>query len=198
MAKIIHFKERREGPPDNVITRRPWVFRRSDWENNDFLQMLKSRSHLLEKHRGEIFQKGGRGIWHLPPHYPLKRGLAYTARAAFLHRDNEIKMREAYYLAGLIDCMINQINPLLRTDLLRDMYRKIITMKSLLDMNWYGSIDQVLFPVDNRFYNDLEYREALSRAGTMKSLYRIIREGTDEMFDILSLEYVFYTPGRGM
>src|SRR3990172_9603876 len=27
-------------------------------------------------------------------------------------------------------------------------------------------------------------------------LYRLIRDGTDEMFDILSLEYVFYAPPK--
>jgi hypothetical protein len=31
----------------------------------------------------------------------------------------------------------------------------------------------------------------------MKELYEAIRRGTDEMFDILSLEYVFYCPNLG-
>ena len=196
MGKIINFQERRESPPDNLITAGPWQFRWSDWGNKCFIQMLKSQSDVLEKHRREIAQKGHEHIWHLPPHFTLKSGPGYTIRAIFLQRENEEKMREVYYLAGLIDCMINQTNPLLRTDLLRDMYKKIMTMKSLLNLNWYGNIDQVLLPIDTPFYNDLDYRAALSGAETMKTLYRFIREGTDEMFDILSLDYVFYTPGR--
>lgn len=31
----------------------------------------------------------------------------------------------------------------------------------------------------------------------MKQLYGFIREGIDDMFDILSVEYAFYSPGRG-
>lgn len=118
-------------------------------------------------------------------------------QAAFAYRENEEKMREVYYLAGLIDCMINRVNPLLRTDLIRELYRKVMTLKSLLDMNWYGSLDEVLLPLDERFFSTLRYRERLSGARTMKAMYRIIRKGTDGMFDSLSLEYVFYTPGRG-
>jgi len=123
--------------------------------------------------------------------------MAYTIQGIYINRNNERNMREVYYLAGLMDCMINQINPLLRTDLIRDIYKKAMDLKRILNLNWYGQIDQVLFPIDIRFYNQLEYREALSRARTMKDLYGFIREGTDEMFDILSLEYIFYTPGRG-
>ncbi len=100
-------------------------------------------------------------------------------------------------MAGLIDCMINQVNPLLRTDLIRDMYKKVITHKKELNISWYGQLDQVLFPVDDQFYSSRKYRQTLARAKTMKELYDLIREGIDEMFDILSLEYVFYSPGRG-
>jgi len=63
-------------------------------------------------------------------------------------------------------------------------------------VNWYGPIDQVLFPLDIQFYNELEYRQVLTETKEMSLLYRVIREATDEMFDILSLEYCFYTPGR--
>jgi len=122
--------------------------------------------------------------------------MAYTIQALFASRANEEKMREVYYLAGLMDCMINRVNPLLRTDLIRDMYKKVATLKSILNTDWYGSVDQILFPLDPRLYNPSEYVECLSKAETMKDLYAVIRDGTDEMFDILSLEYVFYTPGR--
>ena len=66
------------------------------------------------------------------------------------------------------------------------MYTKIRTIKSLLNVNWYGSIDQVFLPLDTRWHNESEYRGPLSAASTMKQLYRLIREGTDGMFDILS------------
>ena len=197
MGKLLKFQDKcLESPPDNIIVLKPMEFRRSDWESNNFIQMLRPLSIRLEKEREEIYKKGGTGIRELPPHFTLKNSMANTILALFTYRDHEEKMRDTYYLAGLIDCMINQINPLLRTDLIRDIYKKAMTLKSLLNINWHSSIDHVLFPIDNKFYNELEYRESIQKASTMKELYNSIREGTDEMFDILSLEYVFYAPCR--
>ena len=196
MGKVIHFKDKGL-PPDNLITAKPFEFRAADWESRHFIQMLKSQSDALEKHRKEIYEKGESGVQHLPPHYVLGGSIAYTIRSIFLYRSNEEKMREVYYLAGLMDCMINRIHPLLRTENIGEMYKKIMTLKTLLSANWYGSLDQVLFPLGVHFYDDGEYRDRLSRATNMKELYHVIREQTDDMFDILSLEYVFYTPGRG-
>lgn len=197
MGDIIKLKEREEGLPENLICTEPWEFRKADWESKHFIQMLKSQSAKLETHRKEIYQRGDKGVWHLPSHFTLRGGMAYTIQAVYTYRKNEKKMREAYYLAGLIDCMINQVNPLLRTDLIRDVYKKVITLRKALNMRWYGQLDQVLFPVDDQFYSSIEYKYRLSRAKSIKELYHLIREGIDEMFDILSLEYVFYSPGRG-
>ena len=196
MAKILKFREKNGSSTDNLITPGPWEFRWSDRKSRHFIQMLKSESVRLEAHRKEVCEGGGKGLREWPPHFVLKGGMASTIQALFAHRMNQEKMRDAYYLAGLIDCMINQTIPLLRTDLIRDMYKKITTMKSVLNMVWTGSLDQVLLPVDPRFLNPAEYRDALAGATTMKALYRLIRETTDHMFDILSTEYAFYVPGR--
>jgi hypothetical protein len=93
-----------------------------------------------------------------------------------------------------MDCMINQVNPVLRTDLLRDMYKKVFSMKESLNVFWYSPLDHVLLPIDSQFYDETQYRTAVNRAESLKDLYETIRNGTDEMFDILSLEYVFYCP----
>jgi hypothetical protein len=116
----------------------------------------------------------------------------------YAYRENEEKMREVYYLMGLADCMINQVNPILRTDLLRDMYKKVFEMREQLKVHWYGPLAQILLPIDSQFYNEFEYKASLTGARTLKELYQKIRIGTDEMFDILSLEYVFYCPSAGI
>jgi len=197
MGEIIKLRENEGGPLDNLIALEPWEFRKADWGSKHFIQMLKSNSTKLEAHRKEIHKRGDKGVWHLPSHFTLRGGMAYTIRAVYMNRNNEGRMRDTYYLAGLIDCMINQVNPLLRTDLIRDMYKKVILLKNELNINWYGELDQVLFPLDEQYYSAVEYRQTLSSARSMKELYHLIREGIDEMFDILSLEYVFYSPGRG-
>jgi len=187
MAEVINLKDKFKKPTDNLICSRPWEFRRADWETIDFIQMLKSHAARPEQHREKI----------LPPHFLLKSGMPYTIRAIYANRENEERMREVYYLTGLMDCMINQVNRVLRTDLLRAMYKKVFAMKEALNIHWYGPLDQVFLPIDSRFYNEFEYRALLKNASTMKELYGAIRMGTDEMFDILSHEYVFYCPNVG-
>ncbi|MBN1102736.1 MAG: hypothetical protein JXL84_04890 [Deltaproteobacteria bacterium] len=197
MTKVLPFQERSRRLPDNVVTLKPFEFRSADWESAYHVQMLKSQSEQLERHRKEVFEKGESGVWHLPPHFVLRGGLASTIRGIYQFRENEVRMREVYYLAGLVDCMINRVSPILRTARIDELYRKVTTLKQLLNVNWYGSIDHVLLPLDTLYFNDVVYRETIARAGSMKALFHSIREGTDEMFDILSLEYCFYTPSRG-
>jgi hypothetical protein len=186
MGKVLEFKQLHGAAPDNLIALKPLEFRFADWETGHFIQMRRSQSLDLEKHRKEVHT--------LPPHFVLSGSMAFTVQGLFRFRENEEKMREVYYLAGLIDCMIHQVTPLLRTEAIKEMYTKIKTLKSLLNINWYGSIDQVFLPLDTRWHTEADYRSSLSRASTMKDLYRLIREGTDQMFDILSLQYVFYVP----
>ena len=189
MGKIINFKKRFEQIPGNLITSSPWEFRRAERGSKYFIQILRSHWDRLEDQMKELSQAS---------HFVLKGGMAHTIHAIYSYRNSSKKMREVYYLAGLMDCMINRTNPLLRTDLIRDIYKKVISLKKLLNINWYGPMDQVLFPIDIRFYNQNEYGDGLSKAETMKELYLMIREGTDEMFDILSSEYIFFTPSEGV
>ena len=195
MGKVLKFREGAGSPPDNVITLKPLEFRGADWESKHFIQMLKSQSTNLEKHRKEVYERGHR-VSQLPPHFVLSGSMAYTIQGIFSYRTIEAKMREVYYLAGLIDCMINRVTPLLRTDVIKGIYKKVMTLKALLNMTWYTSFDQVLLPLDSHLFNESEYKSRISRADSAMVLYRLIREGTDEMFDILALEYSFYTPRR--
>jgi hypothetical protein len=151
----------------------------------------------LEHLRQEVYTGKAKEMKELPPHFVLKGGMAFTIRSLYAHRHVEECMREVYYLAGLMDCMINQVNPILRTDLLRSVYKKVLSMKEELNTHWYGSLDHVLLPIDSQLFNESEYRSAIREADTLKALYQSIRAGADEMFDILSLEYVFYSPGAG-
>jgi hypothetical protein len=195
MGEIIDLQVKLQRTERNLITAKPWEFRRGDWEASTFVQMLRPLSVKFEREREELQKKGAKGAAGIPPHIRLEGGTAYTIRALFAHRKEEKMMREIYYLAGLLDCMINQVNPILRTDLLRDMYKKVFAKKEELKVNWFGPLEHVLLPIDPCLHSEQKYRSSLACAPTMKELYRAIRTGTDEMFDILSSEYVFYCPG---
>ncbi|MBW2030513.1 MAG: hypothetical protein JRJ03_10715 [Deltaproteobacteria bacterium] len=196
MAHIVNLKKRRPATPENLITSRPWEFRRSDWGSVHFVQMLRSQSARLEEHRRARFEeRKDEAVGQVPPCFTLKGGVGYTVHSIFLHRDHEPMMRDIYYLAGLVDCMINQVSPILRTSGIRDLYNKITTLQTLLSVKWQGPLDQVLCPIDNHLFSPVEYRRTIGDAGTVTRLCESIREATDTMFDILSHEYVFYTPG---
>ncbi|MFO7785609.1 MAG: hypothetical protein ACQET7_11030 [Thermodesulfobacteriota bacterium] len=197
MARIIDLEERRRRPPDNIITPRPLEFRRAGWDSSDFVLMRRSESERLEKRRGENLRDGRPGVPGLPPHFVLRGSMGCTVRGLYFHKENEESMRDVYYLAGLVDCMINQVSPLLRTGAIRDLYRKVSVLKQTLNVNWYGSIDQVLFPIDAHLYNEGAYRYALSEARSLQQLYGTVRNGVEDMFAVLAAEYVFYTPGMG-
>ena len=77
------------------------------------------------------------------------------------------------------------------------MYKKVFAMKADLNIHWRGTLDQVLLPIDSQFYNDAAYRSSVSRAPTLKALYQAIRKGTDEMFDVLAVQYIFFCPWAG-
>lgn len=196
MANIINLKERHPPTAENLITSRPWEFRRSDWGSVHFVQMLRSQSAKLEEQRRTRYSEGkDRAVGQVPPCYTLKGGVGYTVHSVFLHRDHEPMMRDIYYLAGLVDCMINQVSPILRTSGIRELYNKVTTLQTLLSVKWHGPLDQVLCPIDNHLFSPIEYRQTISDAKTVTRLCGRVREATDTMFDILSLEYVFYTPG---
>jgi hypothetical protein len=190
MGKIIYIRDRfQKLPPGNLITSGPWEFRRACWRTPFFAQMLRPLAEKLDP--------SGEPVASIPPHFSLNHGLASTIQAIYANRRDEDKMRQTYYLVGLTDCMINQVNPVLRTDILRAMYKKVFAMKADFNIHWHGSLDQVLLPIDSRFYDEGAYRSTIRRAATLKALYRTIREGTDEMFDILSHEYIFFYPSVG-
>lgn len=188
MAKVIPFEKRLSKRPDSLITACPWEFRRACWKGTHFVQMLKVHWNGFECRQGNLRD--------MPPHVVLKNGLAHTIHGIYIYRHNQDKMKEVYYLAGLIDCMINRVNPVLRTDLIRDMYKKIRDLKRILHINWYGPMDRVLFPIDIRFFDHVTYEDSLSKAETLKELYELIRGGTDGMFRVLSSEYIFFTPNE--
>jgi hypothetical protein len=189
MGKVIDLHKRRKGPLIGLTAPEPWRFQRGLWRTSNFVQIRLSLAETLE-HTPE-------GMTTLPPHFSLKGGMSFTVRSMFMNRKDEKKMREIYYLVGLTDCMINQVHPILRTDLLWGMYKKVFAMKEALNVHWHGNLDQVLLPIDLEYFDDISYRTSLTKAETMKELYRAIREGTDEMFDILSLEYAFFSPWMG-
>ncbi len=197
MGKILYLQPKSQDISDNLIISKPWEFRKPYWKTARFVQMSRSHSVDLECRIRDDYDEWKTNNMNVPAHISLTGGRADTIRSMYAFREDEGSMREIYYLAGLIDCMINQVNPILRTDILRSMYKMVFTIKKKFNIHWYGPLDQVLLPVDPKLYDVSKYRSLLNGAKTMKEIYQVIRKGTNIMFDIFSIEYVFYYPMVG-
>jgi len=201
MAEIISLFQKAQSHGNGSACSDPFEFRTPPWKSIYFVQVPKSRSiRHKSPHNKEgvnILPHHETGGYKDLPHFVLKGGESHTIRSMYFYRKNKEKMQDIYHLAGLIDCLINRTNPILRTDLLRAMYKKIFDIKKRLGIRWYGHIDRVLLPIHPVYFDESEYCASLKKAGSMKELYNAVRKGTDKMFNILAREYVFYCPGPG-
>jgi hypothetical protein len=111
-------------------------------------------------------------------------------------RENEEQAREFYRLAGLMECVVNSTSPLLRTDLLRSLYKTIIDLRQSLNFSWRGDSSQFLLPLHPHFYRRSHFFDQVLKADTLKALYGAVKCETTVQFDLLAVEYVFYLPQR--
>ncbi len=188
MGKLIPFKK--EGAiNENLITSTPMEFRRARWSTLHFVQMRRS---LSERYEVEFLQSKEAAA--IPPHFVLDKGLEYTISGLFSYRTQLERMREVYLLAAMVDLLINKVSPILRTDLIRGVYNRVFELKNRLNVFWAGTIQQVLLPIEPALYSEEDYRASLAMAKNLKDLLELVKEASEEMFLILSKEYVFYCP----
>ena len=195
MAKIIDLEDSRKGD-DNLICRKPLEFRRGDWRQGHILQCLRSEAEKYQDHRRQAISDGHSHIKFVPEHFSLVGGCDYTAMGLFRLRENEEQVREFYKLAGLMECVVNSTSPLLRTDLLRSVYKAIMALRKSLNFSWKGDSNQFLLPLHPHFYRRRHFFDQVLEATTLKALYKTVEGETKVQFDLLASEYVFYLPKR--
>jgi len=111
-------------------------------------------------------------------------------------RESEDNAREFYRLAGLMECVVNSTSPLLRTDLLRSLYKTIMELRQSLNFSWRGDSSQFLLPLHPHFYRRSRFFDQILEADTLKNLYDMVKGEITVQFDLLAAEYVFYLPQR--
>jgi hypothetical protein len=194
MAKIIQFEDGRKIINDNLICRKPLEFRRGDWDKGQVLQCLRDEAKKYQSHRRQALTNGHRHIRFVPESFSLVGGSHYTVMGLYRLRQQEKQARELYRLAGLMECVVNSSSPLLRTDLLRGVYKTIMTLRQDLDFSWKGDSSQFLLPLHPHLYQRSHFFAQLNQAGTIKALYDAVIRETGIQFDLLEAEYVFYLP----
>jgi hypothetical protein len=111
-------------------------------------------------------------------------------------RDREEQARELYRLAGLMECAVNSTSPLLRTDLLRSLYKAITVLRQSLNFSWRGDSVKFLLPLHPHLYERSHFFDEVHKADTLKVLYQTVDSETTLQFELLAAEYVFYLPQR--
>lgn len=195
MARIIRFEDGRKDD-DNLICRKPLEFRRGDWRQGHVLQCLRSEAEKYQSHRKKVITDGHSHLSFVPEHFSLVGGCDYTVMGLFKMREQEEQARDFYRLAGLMECVVNSTSPLLRTDLLRGLYRTIMDLRRSLNFSWKGDSTQFLLPLHPHFYRRSYFFEQIHQADTLKVLYANVEQETRVQFDLLAAQYVFYLPQR--
>ena len=195
MAKVIPFENGRK-VDDNLICRKPLEFRRGDWHEGHVIQALRSEAEKYQAHRRRALAGEHRHLRFVPEHFNLVRGCDYTIVGLYHWRQSESRARELYRLAGLMECVVNSSCPLLRTDLLRSLYKSIIDARQRLIISWRGGSSQFLLPLHPHLYERGRFFEKICHADSLKALYDVVDAETTMQFDLLAAEYVFYLPQR--
>ena len=195
MGKIIDF-ESDQKIDDNLICRKPLEFRRGDWRQGQILQCLRSEAEKYQIHRRQALSENHKHLSFVPEHFSLVGGCDYTVMGLYRWRENEDQAREFYRLAGLMECVVNSTSPLLRTDLLRSLYKTILDLRQTLNFSWKGDSSKFLLPLHPNFYRRSHFFEQIQQADTLKILYEAVNQETGIQFDLLAAEYVFYLPQR--
>ncbi|MBI4775354.1 MAG: hypothetical protein HY788_14490 [Deltaproteobacteria bacterium] len=193
MADIIQFRPESEAD-DNLITRKPLEMRWGDWQGGSPMQLLKEESRRFEQYREESRKKGHPYPPKTPNHFSLHHGTDATLWALYRWRRDADHMRDVYYLAGLMECMILVPHSILRTVMVRAFYKTLEKLKEELRVKWHGQVHHFLLPMATYHRSENDFSRHLQGAETLQELFQAIREETDEQFLILGSEYAFYLP----
>jgi hypothetical protein len=193
MAKIIPFEDGRKDD-DNLICLKPLEFRRGDWLKGQVIQCLRQEAEKYQAHRRQALVGGHRHLSFVPEHFKLAGGSDYTVLGLYRWRRESLQTRELYRLAGLMECVVNSTSPVLRTDLLRSLYKTIMDLRRRLNMSWLGGSNQFLLPLHPHLYERARFFDKISHTHTLKDLYAVVDQETTVQFDQLAAEYVFYLP----
>ncbi len=186
MADIIDLTSRLK-PGGNLLSAAPLEFRRGEWLSLSALLCTRQESALLES-------QPKKSTALVPESQTLDGGCHYTCLYLFRFREDALRMRRLYRLAGLMECVTGVPSPVLRTDLVRRFFKIINEERESLGVSWKGNVRSFLLPLRSEHYDQRAFLSAMSSAPSLKELLDRITSETDSQFDILAANYVFYVP----
>ena len=192
MADIIDLSSRLK-PANNLIAISPLEFRKGEWLSGSAILCTREESARLEAQRRKATPLRP-PITIVPNHLTLDGGYHYTCLWLFRFREDEVRMRRLYWLAGLMECVTKAPSPVLRTDLVRRFFKIINEEREKLNVSWRGNVRNFLLPIHAQHYDPGAFTAAIGSAPSLKELLACIEKETNCQFDILADSYVFYVP----
>jgi len=193
MGDIIHLGSSQEGA-ENIILRKPLEMRWGDWHGGFPIQVYRPEARRFEAYRESVARSGHFHAAGVPSHFVLRDGLDTTFWALWRWKQEPDRMREVYYLAGLMECVTHVPHSVLRSVMIRPFYRHLMEVQEALDVRWRGRVHHFLFPMGTQHRGIHTFRQRIQEAESLRKLLEAIREETQEEFLILGSEYVFYVP----
>lgn len=199
MSKVIDFTGvgGPGGEDDHIICHEPLRLRWGDWRTPHVIQVHVGSAAVYEDQRADDLANGRPLGYQMPPHFTLDRGMNETAMALLRHRRSEDSLRSVCYLAGLMECLINVPCAILRTDLIRRVYQEVAELSRRLTLNWSGQVGHFMLPVMADASDPRRLENAVADIDSLKGFFATVRAITDDRYQALAKEFVFYYPRRG-
>ena len=197
--KVIDLPGTRKPPgddmlPNNVITNGPLRLRWGDWRTSKIIQVHVGPAAAFEDHRAECFEKGIDHTGDMPPHFVLDGPTHDTALALLRHRNNEEKLIQVHYLAAMMEALVNTPCAILRTDLIRRVYREVEVLGKSLALTWHAVEGRFLLPADEDAKSPHAFRSRLAKLDNLSEFFSVLMEVAQRRHDILAKKYVLYYP----
>ena len=180
--------------PNNVITNGPMRLRWGDWRTSKIIQVHVGPAAAFEDHRAECYEQGMDHTGDMPPHFALEGPSHDTALALLRHRNDEEKLIQVNYLAAMMEALVNTPCAILRTDLIRRVYREVDALGRSLSLSWHAVEGRFLLPADEDAKNPNAFRSRLAGVDNLSEFFAVLKEIAKQRHEVLAKKYVIYYP----
>ncbi len=194
MSDIIKFPDKGLPGRDNVITTKPMRLRWGEWRSNKILQVHVGAAAIYEDFRQECIEQGHDPASQVPPAHELSGGIRETALALLRFRNNEQQQRRAYYLAALLEALITAPCAILRTDLIRRVYREVETLSDELGLRWSSHSGRLMLLLEQDAKDPDMMNKRLENIDNLSRFFDEIRDISGSRYQALATNYILYYP----
>lgn len=195
MSNIIDFPGQGGGKgPGHIITQSPMRLRWGPWRTSHIIQVHVGAAAAYEDFREECSQSGQDPAAQMPAHFTLNGGLRDTAIALLRFRNNNAAQENVTYLSLLMEILVNVPCPILRTDLIRRVYKEVDRLSSELILRWRSQDGHFMLPLATDAAEPYALAQAIAHIENLSEFFDTIKSLAHKHYQELRNNYVFYFP----